>query len=82
MTDRRRLVCHSRSVFGGSFQQGENAVDNADRAKKTEQSERELTEKERKLIDYIRNIEYGEIHIFIQSRQPVRVEETKTSILL
>ncbi|MDR0916601.1 MAG: DUF2292 domain-containing protein [Oscillospiraceae bacterium] len=57
-------------------------MDNADRAKKTEQSERELTEKERKLIDYIRNIEYGEIHIFIQSRQPVRVEETKTSILL
>ena len=41
-----------------------------------------LTEKEEKLLILIRKIEYGEIKIIVQDKQPVRVEETKKSIKL
>ncbi|MDI3480732.1 MAG: putative small protein [Tepidanaerobacteraceae bacterium] len=41
-----------------------------------------LTEKERKLIELIHSMEYGEVSIFIQNGQPVRVEEIKRSIKL
>jgi hypothetical protein len=41
-----------------------------------------LTDKEEKLIRLIRKIEYGEIKIIVQDKQPVRVEETKKSIKL
>lgn len=41
-----------------------------------------LTEKEKKLIELIHSMEYGELSIFIQQGQPVRVEEVKKSIKL
>ncbi|MDR0904952.1 MAG: DUF2292 domain-containing protein [Oscillospiraceae bacterium] len=41
-----------------------------------------VTEKEKKLIEYTRNIEWGEIHVFIQDKEPVRVEKTTTSTKL
>lgn len=41
-----------------------------------------LTEKEINLLKLIRNIEYGEIKIIIQDKQPIRVEELKKSIKL
>lgn len=41
-----------------------------------------LTEKEKKLIQMVRDIEYGELKIIIQDRTPVRIEEMKRSIKL
>lgn len=41
-----------------------------------------LSEKEKKLIELIRNIEYGEIKVIIQDKLPIRIEELKKSIKL
>ncbi|MBU5425912.1 DUF2292 domain-containing protein [Tissierella pigra] len=41
-----------------------------------------LTDKEKNLIELIRNTEFGEIKIIIQNSEPVRVEELKKSIKL
>jgi len=41
-----------------------------------------LTEREENLIRLIRNIEYGEVKIIVQNKQPIRVEEVKKSIKL
>jgi hypothetical protein len=41
-----------------------------------------LTEKERKLIEMIRALKYGEMRIIIQESEPVRIEELKNSIKL
>lgn len=40
------------------------------------------TEKEIKLLEIIRNTEYGEIRIIVQEGKPIRVEEIKKSIKL
>lgn len=40
------------------------------------------TEKELKLIDIIRNTDYGEIRIVVQEGKPIRIEEIKKSIKL
>lgn len=42
----------------------------------------ELSEKEKNLIELVRAIEHGEVKIFIQDKQPIRVEEIKKSIKL
>ncbi|SHI68190.1 DUF2292 domain-containing protein [Lutispora thermophila] len=42
----------------------------------------ELSEKEKKLIELIRKIEYGEIKVIIQDKLPIRIEEMKKSIKL
>jgi hypothetical protein len=49
---------------------------------KSEPGENSITEKEKKLLELIREIEYGEIKIIIQGKQPIRVVETKKSIKL
>ncbi len=41
-----------------------------------------LTEKEKKLIELLRSMEYGEIKIVIMDCQPFIVEEMKKSIKL
>lgn len=41
-----------------------------------------VSEKERNLIEELRAIPYGEVTIFIQDNQPVRIEKTKESIKL
>lgn len=41
-----------------------------------------LNEKEQHLIQMIRDIEYGELHIFIAEGKPVRAEEIKKSVKL
>ena len=41
-----------------------------------------FTEREVKLIKYIRDIEHGEIRIIVQNKQPIRIEEMKRSILI
>ncbi|MCR4432099.1 MAG: YezD family protein [Tepidanaerobacteraceae bacterium] len=41
-----------------------------------------LTDKEKRLLSFLREINYGEIKIFIQDKQPVRIEEIKKSIKL
>lgn len=38
------------------------------------------TEKEEKLLQLIRDLKFGEIHIYIADGQPVRAEEIKKSI--
>ena len=41
-----------------------------------------LTEKEKKLIELLRQIPFGEVHVHMADGQPVRVEEIKKSIKL
>ncbi len=41
-----------------------------------------LTEKERKLIQLLREIRFGEVHLHMADGQPVRIEEVKKSIKL
>lgn len=45
-------------------------------------SERRLTEKEQKLLELVRALEYGEIRIVIQNGEPLLVEEVRKSIKL
>ena len=47
-----------------------------------DREEMELNEKEVKLIKLIREIEFGELKIFVQNSIPIRVEEIKRSIKL
>ena len=42
----------------------------------------ELTEKESRIIDIIRSIEFGEVRVVVTDGVPVRVEEIKKSIKL
>lgn len=42
----------------------------------------DVNEREKKLIEMIRNTEYGEMKIIVQDKQPIRVEELKKSIKL
>ena len=42
----------------------------------------ELTSQEKKLIDVIRKVQYGEVKIIITDGTPVRIEEVKKSIKL
>ncbi|MBF8982530.1 DUF2292 domain-containing protein [Lutibacter sp. B2] len=42
----------------------------------------QVNEKEKKLIELIRNIEYGDLKIVVQDKNPIRVEEIKKSIKL
>lgn len=39
-----------------------------------------LTEKEERLIKMIRELGFGELHIFVADGQPVRAEEIKKSV--
>ncbi len=41
-----------------------------------------LSEQEARLISMIRDIRFGELHIFVSDGKPVRVEEIKKSIKL
>ncbi|RKD21435.1 Uncharacterized small protein [Caminicella sporogenes DSM 14501] len=41
-----------------------------------------VNEREKKLIEMIRDTGYGEIKIIVQDKQPIRVEELKRSIKL
>lgn len=43
---------------------------------------KEVTVKERKLIEFLRNTDSGEVRIIIQHGQPVQVEEVQKSIQL
>ena len=47
-----------------------------------EQKKPNISEKEEKLLDILRNIKYGEIKVIMQDGHPVRVEEIKRSIKL
>lgn len=38
------------------------------------------TEKEEKLLQLIRDLKFGEIHIYVADGQPVRAEEIKRSV--
>jgi hypothetical protein len=41
-----------------------------------------LNEQEKRLIQMIREMKFGELHIFVSEGRPVRVEEIKKSIKL
>ena len=41
-----------------------------------------LSEQERRLLQMIHDLKYGELHIFVSDGKPVRVEEIKKSIKL
>ncbi|SHH98929.1 Uncharacterized small protein [Sporobacter termitidis DSM 10068] len=41
-----------------------------------------LNEQEKHLLQMIRDIKFGELHIFVTEGKPVRVEEIKKSIKL
>ena len=38
------------------------------------------TEKEEKLLKLIRDLKFGEVHIYVADGQPVRAEEIKKSV--
>lgn len=40
----------------------------------------ELTEQECKLIELIRSLKFGELHLFITDGKPVRAEQIKQSV--
>ena len=40
----------------------------------------EIKEKEEKLLQLIRDLKFGEIHIYVADGQPVRAEEIKRSV--
>jgi hypothetical protein len=42
----------------------------------------ELTEREKKLIEQLRTVSFGEVVVYMQDSQPVRIEKVKTSIKL
>ena len=42
----------------------------------------ELTPKEQRLLYYLRSIAYGSVTVFIQGKQPIRVERALESITL
>lgn len=41
-----------------------------------------LTKAEKKLIELVRSLEYGEIRILVKDEKPIRVEEIRRSIQL
>lgn len=45
-----------------------------------EQQKNQNTEKENKLLQLIRELKFGEIHICVADGQPVRAEEIKKSV--
>jgi len=40
----------------------------------------ELSDKEQKLIEELRKVPYGQIVIYMENRQPVRIEKIKESV--
>ena len=44
--------------------------------------ELKMTEQERKLLDIIRNLDFGEVRIVVTDGKPTRIEEIKKSIKL
>ena len=57
-------------------------IDTVKRGDRMEQKKTvlQVTEKEEKLIRMIRELKFGEVHIYIADGQPVRAEEIKKSI--
>ena len=53
-----------------------------DKAVKQGENAMKCTDKEKRLIEMIRALKFGEMRIFIQDSEPVRVEEMKSSIKL
>ena len=47
-----------------------------------ENEHRQNTDKEEKLLQLIRELKFGEIHIYVADGQPVRAEEIKRSKIL
>lgn len=45
-----------------------------------EKEQRQNTAREEKLLQLIRELKFGEIHIFVADGQPVRAEEIKKSV--
>lgn len=41
-----------------------------------------VTQQEKKILDMVRSLEYGELRIIVNGKVPVRVEEIKKSIQL
>ena len=42
----------------------------------------ELTKAEKKVIELIRSLDYGEVRVMIKDNRPIRVEEIRRSIQL
>lgn len=45
-----------------------------------EKEHRQNTDREEKLLQLIRELKFGEIHIYVADGQPVRAEEIKKSV--
>ena len=45
-----------------------------------DKEQRKNTEKEEKLLQLIRDLKFGEVHIYVADGQPVRAEEIKRSV--
>jgi len=42
----------------------------------------DITEKEQRLIEELRKLNYGQVTIFMQENQPARIEQIKESVKL
>ena len=45
-----------------------------------EKEQSQNTEREEKLLQLIRDLKFGEVHIYVADGQPVRAEEIKRSV--
>ena len=43
---------------------------------------KEINDKEKKLLSYIRRLEYGEVRVVVQDGHPIRLEEIKKTVKL
>jgi len=43
-------------------------------------SKLEITESEKKVLEIIRSVDFGEVNVIIQNNKPIRIEEVKKSI--
>ena len=50
--------------------------------KQNGKTEKILAEQEKKLIEILRGLDYGELHITVKAGKPVHVEEIRKSIKL
>lgn len=42
----------------------------------------QVTPREKEILDYVRDLEYGEVTVFVQNGKPIRLEEIKKSVQL
>jgi len=71
-------------IFRGKFLGGDAGIEKKDKqgVDTSKETETSLAKQEKKLIELIRGLDYGELHITVKGGLPVHAEEIKKSIKL